>query len=132
MTDQPTPTPEATTEMAPMSEELLAEMHEVSWRNWADTRDAGLVAQADATLQCLDEIKRLRAVVAERDAEIHGLTVKGFHLSNWLRHIKSAAESMVVSEPEWRAWLTEICDEALKEGINGEAVPELARERGEG
>lgn len=66
MTDNPT----AARVAEPMSAERIAELRSIAQSFWSQTPDSVLASQCDATIQCLNEIERLRAVVAERDAEI--------------------------------------------------------------
>lgn len=53
------PTPE------PMSEERIAELRAIAESFWSQTTDSALASQCDATIQCLDEIERLKSITFE-------------------------------------------------------------------
>lgn len=100
----PDPTTDATSP-EPMSDERLKMMQILLSSQWPDGAYRSMAVEM--WQECLDEIKRLRAVIAERDAEIA-------RLRGWLRIIATADDS----DDSW--WYTGRAERALA----GEAAPE--------
>jgi hypothetical protein len=83
-----------------MTPERIAELRAIAESFWSQADDSALASQCDATIQCLDEIERLRGWLDSIDALSH-------------------------DEHDWEAhWLLEPINQSAHDALNGEAAPQ--------